>query len=109
MQKVETLKKDGSWVLTEEGVRLASSLNLPIRVITPFEKGEFNEDLNELPLIDYLYSPQKGEDATDWNLVENKPEQYITIVDLGRHFVFAQPTKEAPVLAAAPTVRTTIL
>lgn len=93
IEKVEMLKRDGEWVKVEEGAKLAGAFDLPIRVITPFGKGEINEDLTTDSVMDYLYSSK--EDGTDWNLVKDKPDQFVTIVDLGGHFVFAQSIVKA--------------
>ncbi|KIC76902.1 hypothetical protein DB41_DW00140 [Neochlamydia sp. TUME1] len=98
-KRAEEIGERGAWVSgIGEGDLLASALSIPIRLIT----------VNEKQLIcgihDGLIFSEAGlteEDRSqEWKTIspEQQPAEYIFIVDLGGHFVYAQPLKQTQFL-----------
>ena len=61
---------------------LAKELSTPLRILT------VNGDCG---IHDLLIFQEKGKKSEKWVTLDQKPENYILIVDLGGHFVTAQP------------------
>lgn len=87
INRAEEIKVDKNWITAaEEGELLAIALSIPIRVIT-FQKGEEDCGINDM-----LTFPKATKPSQTWETVaeEEKPEECILIVDLGRHFVYGE-------------------
>ncbi|MGZ3634160.1 MAG: hypothetical protein ACXWM7_07875, partial [Parachlamydiaceae bacterium] len=86
-QRVEGIKEDKEWLTGDEGDLLAISLSIPIRIIT------INEEKGHSQIFDMLTFTEKNKDRQEWKTIpeSEKPKEYITIVDLGGHFVYAVP------------------
>ncbi|MBS4171554.1 tetratricopeptide repeat protein [Neochlamydia sp. AcF95] len=83
----------GAWISgLGEGDLLAAALSIPIRLIT------VNEERSICGIHDRLIFSQTGlaEDdrSQEWETIpqEERPQEYIFIVDLGGHFIYAQKT-----------------
>lgn len=89
-QRVSEIKMEGEHVTLNEGRLLAKALPIPIRIIT------VNQDEQGSGISDMLIFTKKGHDDQEWDTLDKseKPKegQYITIVDLGGHFVTATPS-----------------
>ena len=83
--RVEEIKEDQEWLTADEGDLLAQALTVPIRIVT------VNLDKNGCGISDMLTFSEKDKDRQKWKKVSKKPEEYIFIVDLGGHFVYAKP------------------
>jgi hypothetical protein len=90
-QQIET---DGEWLTAlGEGDLLARALQIPIRTIIVDQ----NED--QCGIIELMTFPDKDRSEQVWSTIDDsdKPKQHITIVDLGGHFICAQPISEGKV------------
>lgn len=89
--KVQEIQEKGARLTTNEGILLAKALQIPIRIIT------VHQDQNECCTSDRLSFPEDRENE-DWNSIphSDKPREFIVIVDLGGHFVYAQPFSKEP-------------
>jgi tetratricopeptide (TPR) repeat protein/predicted nucleotidyltransferase len=95
-KRAEEIKERGGWVSgLGEGDLLASALSIPIRLVT------VNEERLICGINDMLIFPKAGlaEDnrSQEWETIpqEERPQEYIFIVDLGGHFIHAQkPLKQ---------------
>jgi tetratricopeptide (TPR) repeat protein len=76
------IKQKGRWINSEEGDLLISALSIPIRVIT------VQNDENGCGFIDMLTMQGRQE----WASIpkEHRPQEYIFIIDLGGHFLYAK-------------------
>ncbi|WP_044882355.1 HEAT repeat domain-containing protein [Neochlamydia sp. EPS4] len=90
-KRAEEIIEKGTWVSgLGEGDRLASALSIPIRLVT------VNEEHLKCGVYDSLIFPEAGlseEDRSqEWKNTpqEKRPKEYIVIVDLGGHFIYAQ-------------------
>ncbi|NGY95471.1 hypothetical protein NEOC84_001391, partial len=94
-QRAEEIREKGAWISgIGEGDLLASALYIPIRLIT----------VNEEPLVcdihdRLIFSTQGLAEENKWQewktiSPEQQPAEYIFIIDLGGHFVYAQPLKQ---------------
>lgn len=97
-QRAKTIEEDRAWISSDEGVKIASLLKLPIRVITAslMEGQVIIEDV--VHKIDGIFQ--------DWQTSSQKPplDKTAIIVDLGRHFVWATnhpPLSDLPELDVA--------
>ncbi|KIC76579.1 hypothetical protein DB41_FK00010, partial [Neochlamydia sp. TUME1] len=109
-ERAEEIIKKRSWVSgLGEGDLLASALSIPIRLVT------VNEEHLICGVNDMLILPRKGiaaaETAQEWGTIpgEERPKEYIFIIDLGGHFIYAQkPLKQDNFLllksATSPTL-----
>ncbi|KIC73152.1 hypothetical protein DB41_JQ00030 [Neochlamydia sp. TUME1] len=93
-ERAEEIKRKATWVSgLGEGDLLASSLSIPIRLVT------INEEKLICGIHDRLiFSEQDLSEenrSQEWKTIPQKerPKEYIFIVDLGGHFVYAQPLK----------------
>ncbi|MBS4166153.1 Uncharacterized protein NEOC65_001233 [Neochlamydia sp. AcF65] len=94
-QRSEEIREKGAWVSgIGEGDLLASALSIPIRLIT------VNEEQLICGIHDRLIFSEAGlaeEDRSqEWKTISLKErlKEYIFIVDLGGHFVYARPLKQ---------------
>jgi len=94
--RVEEIKRNGEWMTSAEGDLLANALSIHIRTIT------VNKDKSGHGMIDMLAHPDKTKDPQVWDTIHEseRPEEYILIVDLGGHFVFARPGGDSGNLAS---------
>lgn len=84
----EKIKAPGEHILAAgEGDLLALNLNIPMRMIT------VKEDQGISKIIDTLIFPEKNKKPQQWGTIKawEKPREHILIVDLGGHFVSAEP------------------
>ncbi|WP_213155475.1 tetratricopeptide repeat protein [Neochlamydia sp. AcF65] len=93
-ERAEEIKRKSTWVSgLGEGDLLASSLSIPIRLVT------INEEKLVCGIHDRLIFSEQGlceeNRSQEWKTIPQKerPQEYIFIVDLGGHFVYAQPIK----------------
>jgi tetratricopeptide (TPR) repeat protein len=102
LDRAQEIRKNGEWITAaEEGDLLAKAFKIPIRVVT------VNKDKTGSGVSDMLTFPESHKPQQTWETLaeKEKPEEYIMIVDLGGHFVFAEPTaqrrfKENPEIVA---------
>jgi tetratricopeptide (TPR) repeat protein len=94
-QRAEEIGEEGAWVSgIGEGDLLASALSIPIRLITVNEEqlicGIHDRLIFSMPGL------VEGNRSQEWKAIslEERPKEYIFIVDLGGHFVYAQPLKQ---------------
>ncbi|MBS4165001.1 Uncharacterized protein NEOC65_000047, partial [Neochlamydia sp. AcF65] len=95
-KRAEEIIEKGSWISgLGEGDLLASALSIPIRLVT------VNEERLICGINDMIIFPKVGlsEDnrSQEWESIpqEERPQEYIFIVDLGGHFIYAQkPLKQ---------------
>lgn len=83
LKRKEEIRSNGEWVRADEGGLLAKALDIAIRVVS------FNVEIDRR--IDELFSPQVT-GIQNWDDIpdEKKPQEFILIVDLEGHFVYAQ-------------------
>ncbi len=83
--RVQQIKKDRAWLAADEGDLLARALSIPIRIVT------VNQDRGVCGISDML--TLKDGKQQSWDTIEKsaRPEKSILIVDLGGHFIYAQP------------------
>lgn len=99
-QRAVEIEEQGEWIDSQEGSILARELNVPIRIIT------LNQDGGNIGIADMLtriapeFNLEDGEygepadhrlSTQDWNTIEEelRPRNYLIIVDLIGHFVYA--------------------
>jgi tetratricopeptide (TPR) repeat protein len=94
-QRFEEIGEKGAWISgIGEGDLLASTLSIPIRLIT------VNEEHLICDIYDRLIFSEAGlteeNRSQEWKAIslKERPKEYIFIVDLGGHFVYAQPLKQ---------------
>lgn len=82
LDRAESIKEKSMWIDAIEGEWLAKVLKIPIRLVT--SEGEAVSDM--LTFTDH-------QSSQEWKSLQNheRPERYITIVDLGGHFITAVP------------------
>ncbi|MBP7074871.1 MAG: hypothetical protein KBA81_05745, partial [Rhabdochlamydiaceae bacterium] len=80
------IRKKGQWISSGEGEFLAKALSIHIRIIT------VNLDQDGSGLDDVIIFPDVQKPSKQWgSLTETeKPDEYIFIVDLGGHFIWAK-------------------
>ena len=85
--RVQEIKQDKEWLTADEGDLLAEALTIPIRIVT------VNIDGDGCGISDMLTFAEKNKSRQKWKKVPEpeKLKQYIFIVDLGGHFVYAKP------------------
>jgi hypothetical protein len=84
--RAKEIRRDGGWLAAfDEGDLLAKAFSIPIRIIT------VNKDADGCGLSDALTFPDKECPTQDWETLQEseKPEEYVLIVDLGGHFIYA--------------------
>nr|WP_166158110.1 tetratricopeptide repeat protein [Neochlamydia sp. AcF84]NGY95901.1 hypothetical protein [Neochlamydia sp. AcF84] len=89
--RAEKIKGKRTWISgLGEGDLLATALSIPIRLIT------VNEEQLACGIHDRLIFPKASspleDNSQEWKTIspEKRPEEYILIVDLGGHFIYAQ-------------------
>ncbi len=84
-ERTEQIKQNGEWLTTDEGDLLATILDIPIRIIVIYQ------DKHGHGVKDML--SEKNRARQDWNTIDDyeRPREYILIVDIGNHFLYAQP------------------
>ncbi|WP_166156963.1 tetratricopeptide repeat protein [Neochlamydia sp. AcF84] len=94
-QRAEEIKEKGAWISgLNEGDLLASALSIPIRLLT------VNEEQLICGIHDRLIFSTQGlaeeNRSQEWKAIslKERPKEYIFIVDLGGHFVYALPLKQ---------------
>jgi hypothetical protein len=101
------IEMDKEWLTApNEGDLLAPALQIPIRIVT------VNHDASGCGVIDMLTFADQGKERQEWGTIPTGelPKEYIFIVDLGGHFVFAKPSmprtrNERPLLIGrSPTI-----
>ncbi|MBS4169972.1 tetratricopeptide repeat protein [Neochlamydia sp. AcF95] len=110
-ERAEEIIGKGTWVSgLGEGDLLASALSIPIRLVT------VNEEHLICGVNDMLILPRQGiaadETAQEWGTIpdEERPKEYILIVDLGGHFIYAQkPSKPDHFLLVESATSSTLL
>lgn len=87
IRRAEQIKQNGEWLTTNEGDLLATSLYIPIRIIV------IEQDANGYGVSDMLTFSEKNREQQDWNMIDEneRPNEYILIIDIGGHFLYAQP------------------
>lgn len=95
-ERAKAVEKDRTWVSSDEGVKIAPLLEIPIRVIT----------------VDLIESEWVFEDVVhkvdgtwqQWQMIYSKPSLQETpiIVDLGAHFIWASHLPPLPNLLPLP-------
>jgi len=84
VERANQIRRSGEWIVAQgEGDLLANALSIPIRVITA------NQDQNGCGLVDMVTLPGPNTIRQEWKDIANKPAEYILIVDLGGHFIYA--------------------
>ncbi|KIC75205.1 hypothetical protein DB42_AK00050 [Neochlamydia sp. EPS4] len=90
-ERAEEIKRKAAWISgLGEGDLLASALSIPIRLVT------INEEKLVCGIHDRLIFSEQGlseeNRSQEWKTIPQKerPKEYIFIVDLGGHFVYAQ-------------------
>ncbi|KIC76620.1 hypothetical protein DB41_FH00010, partial [Neochlamydia sp. TUME1] len=90
-ERAEKIKGKRTWISgLGEGDLLATALSIPIRLVT------LNEEQLACGIHDRLIFPKASSSTEDnsqeWKTISpgERPEEYILIVDLGGHFVYAQ-------------------
>lgn len=80
------IKTTGEWVDIEEGKELAHHFDIPIRVITA--------ERNAVKVFDSLIFSNKDVPEQEWQSIPEpeRPEEFILIIDLGGHFIYAAPS-----------------
>jgi tetratricopeptide (TPR) repeat protein len=93
-KRAEEIRRKAAWVSgLGEGDLLALALSIPIRLVT------INEEKLVCGIHDRLIFSIQGlseeNRSQEWKMLspEQQPTEYILIVDLGGHFVYAQPLK----------------
>lgn len=88
--RAKKIEQDGEWLTSEEGDLLAKALSIPIRTIT------VNEAQGNCDVSDMLTFPERNRESQLWSSLseEERPKNFLLIVDLGGHFVYAEPLKE---------------
>ena len=76
------IEEDRRFVTASQGAHLSHYFNIHLRIVTPGETGT---------VMDLLHFPERGKDAQTWETLEEKPDVFIFIIDLGGHFVYATP------------------
>ncbi|KIC74871.1 hypothetical protein DB41_IB00040 [Neochlamydia sp. TUME1] len=110
-KRAEEIIEKGSWVSgLGEGDLLASALSIPIRLVTVNEEGLI------CGIHDRLIFSQAGLEENnrshEWKTVsqEERPQEYILIVDVGGHFIYAQkPVKQDKTLLSKSKTSSDIL
>jgi hypothetical protein len=94
-ERAEEIIRKGIWVSgLGEGDLLASALSIPIRLVT------VNEEHLICGVNDMLILPREeiaaAETTQEWGTIpeEERPKEYILIVDLGGHFIYAQKSSK---------------
>src|SRR3990167_4911617 len=85
--RASQIRRDKEWLTTSEGGLLANALSIPIRMIT-VNKDNYGCGINDMLIfseLDKLYQ--------EWNDIQekDKPKEYVIIVDIGGHFIYAEP------------------
>ena len=86
--RAQKIRTDGQWISAQgEGDLLAEALKMPIRMIT------VNKDQDGCGISDMLTFTESQRPSQNWHEIEEgeKPEEFILIVDLGGHFIYAAP------------------
>lgn len=85
-ERADEIKKDTVWINMGEGELLAPGLDVAIRIVT------INGESSGYGISDMLSFPNKKEDPQEWNEIptDKKPNDFIFIIDLGGHFIFAE-------------------
>ncbi|BBI18315.1 tetratricopeptide repeat protein [Neochlamydia sp. S13] len=107
----EIIKKGSRVSGLDEGDLLARALSIPIRLVT------VNEDSLGCGINDMLISSKVGltskkDRSQEWETIpqEERPQDYIFIVDLGGHFIYAQkPLKQDKILLSKSKTPTNFL
>ncbi|KIC76765.1 hypothetical protein DB41_EO00180, partial [Neochlamydia sp. TUME1] len=111
-KRAKEIIKKGSWVSgLGEGDLLARALSIPIRLVT------VNEDSLGCGINDMLISSKVGltskkDRSQEWKTIpqEKRPQDYIFIVDLGGHFIYAQkPLKQDKIFLSKSKISPNIL
>jgi len=101
-ERIAAVSKDKEWVSETEGAKLAEIYDIPIRVISiMIQENEDRTRGNEYHIDEMLY--QKGDNNIQWDKVDTKPKNYITIISLGDHFITALPENPTPPNTPSPT------
>jgi len=85
--RAKVIRKSGEWITAlDEGDLLARALKIPIRLIT------INKDREGCGISDTLTFPEADKPQQTWETLgeQEKPKEYILIVDLGGHFVYGE-------------------
>jgi hypothetical protein len=85
-KRAEEIRKDGTWISSQEGDLLATVLSIPIRIIT------VNHENGVSGINDMVTFSEKEREALEWQRLnlQSKPQNYIFIIDLVGHFVAAR-------------------
>ncbi|KIC76748.1 hypothetical protein DB41_EO00010, partial [Neochlamydia sp. TUME1] len=111
-KRAKEIREKGSWVSgLGEGDLLAQALSIPIRLVT------VNEDSLGCGINDMLISSKVGltskkDRSQEWETIpqEERRQDYIFIVDLGGHFIYAQkPLKQDKTLLLKSKISSNIL
>jgi hypothetical protein len=80
------IKQDREWINSGEGEKLAKFFKIPIRLVT-VNQGQVNAEASDM-----LIFSETDKDNQEWKTIpENeKPGEYIFIVDIGGHFLWAK-------------------
>lgn len=91
--RIEEIKKDKQWINIDEGALLAKHLNIPIRIVTA-NTGDPNAEID-----DRIIFPNMEDQI--WNELDasEKPNEFVFIIDLGGHFVWAKPKNSEGIFA----------
>ena len=90
LDRAQQILDDGEWLTAMgEGDLLASALSIPMRILT------VNLDQTGGGVSDMLTFPDTTQPQQDWEDInqEERPQEYIFIVDLGGHFIYATPNR----------------
>jgi hypothetical protein len=84
--RADIIKKDSEWVNISEGGLLAKALDIPIRVMT-VNSGQVDAEVDDM-----LIFPAHSKENQQWATfaAHEKPTEYIFIVDVGGHFLWAK-------------------
>ncbi|KIC71275.1 hypothetical protein DB41_BR00010, partial [Neochlamydia sp. TUME1] len=111
-KRAEEIIEKGSWISgLGEGDLLASALSIPIRLVT------INEErlicgVNDMLIFSKVGLTSKKVRSREWETIpqEERPQEYILIVDLGGHFIYAQkPLKQDKTLLSKSNPPTNFL
>ncbi|BBI18333.1 tetratricopeptide repeat protein [Neochlamydia sp. S13] len=111
-KRAEEIIEKGSWISgLGEGDLLASALSIPIRLVTVNEERLIC-GVNEMLIFSKVGLTSKKVRSREWKNtpLEKRPQEYIFIVDLGGHFIYAQkPLKQDKTLLSKSKTSSDIL
>lgn len=94
--RADQIQSDEEWINSDEGGLLALIFEIPIRIITVNQEKTRDaayENQTSCGISDLLFFSERGRAAQEWETLEaeEKTNEYISIIDIGGHFLYAAP------------------